>query len=351
VQTFHPAELEFPYPNHYSHNQPFQKTSYEGFVADDGQVDKLGCFAFADGDVYEGHFLDGEMHGFGAYSWGHDKSSYFGKWDNNQQSGCGVKFFANGSVEFGEWKEDQYLGQYTGVCGAQESYGAMNNAIDVAQRARMFKYKPDSEVTLQKNGFTMHQDPIVYQSGTEWQMPGWRGEMYPAPSAEELEKNHPRLYAQMQRHNEIWERAWRYYNLDLQDALAFGIEKRAKDAAAAEQDALTASLAPEAQEDYDEYGEYDEEVTTETKKKKKSSSGGKKKTVGPASLTLSLRGAGLAVERAFASASRAALRRPEIAAFAERRAQKRAERETRKNEGQRNSGPFASLSLSLPFGR
>ena len=198
-----------------------------------GQVDKLGCFVFADGDRYDGHFRRGAMHGYGVYYWANDRATYFGKWDDNAQSGCGVKFYGNGGVEFGEWKDDQYLGQYTGVCGQQESYAAMNNAVDVAQRARMFKYKPDSEVTLQRRPFTMHQDPVVYQSGTEWTMPGWRGEQYPAPSAEELEREHPRLYAQMQRHNEIWERAWRYYNLDLKDAQAFGVEKKARASASA----------------------------------------------------------------------------------------------------------------------
>ena len=197
-------------------------------------MDKLGCFVFADGDRYEGHFKWGMMHGYGVYYWANDRATYFGNWDNNSQSGCGVKFFNSGAVEYGEWKDDQYLGSFTGVCGREESWGAMNNALDVAQRARMFKYKPDSEVTLMRRGFTLHQDPVVYQEGTEWQMPGWRGETFEAPTAEELESQHPRLYAQMQRHNEIWERAWRYYNLDLKDALEEGVKRRSREEAEAE---------------------------------------------------------------------------------------------------------------------
>ena len=311
-----------------------------------GQVDKLGCFVFADGDRYDGHFRRGAMHGYGVYYWANDRATYFGKWDDNAQSGCGVKFYGNGGVEFGEWKDDQYLGQYTGVCGQQESYAAMNNAVDVAQRARMFKYKPDSEVTLQRRPFTAHQDPVVYQSGTEWTMPGWRGEQYPAPSAEELEREHPRLYAQMQRHNEIWERAWRYYNLDLKDAQAFGVEKKARDEAEAEARALAASMAPEAADDYDEYGDVFDDETPKKKKK------GKKKKGNVASLTLSLRSAAASVEGAFERARRSvAARRPTMAAFAERRARARAEREREIRESRSNAGPFASLSLSLPFGR
>ena len=322
-----------------------------------GQVDKLGCFVFADGDRYDGHFRRGAMHGYGVYYWANDRATYFGKWDDNAQSGCGVKFYGNGGVEFGEWKDDQYLGQYTGVCGQQESYAAMNNAVDVAQRARMFKYKPDSEVTLQRRPFTMHQDPVVYQSGTEWTMPGWRGEMYPAPSARELEDNHPRLYAQMQRHNEIWERAWRYYNLDLKDAQAFGVEKQARDEAEAEARALAASMAPEAADDYDEYGDYVEEQPKKAKKggkKGKKGKGGGAQNV--ASLTLSLTSAARAVEGAFERARKAATRKPSMAAFAERRARARAEREQRVARAESatsrsRAGPFASLSLSLPFGR
>ena len=51
-----------------------------------GQVDKLGCFVFADGDRYDGHFRRGAMHGYGVYYWANDRATYFGKWDDNAQS-------------------------------------------------------------------------------------------------------------------------------------------------------------------------------------------------------------------------------------------------------------------------
>ena len=71
-----------------------------------------------------------------------------------------------------------------------------------------------------------------------------------------------------------------------------------------------------------------------------------------ASLTLSLRSAAASVEGAFERARRVAARRPTMAAFAERRARARSERERDTVSGARsNAGPFASLSLSLPFGR
>ena len=322
-----------------------------------GQVDKLGCFVFADGDRYEGHFRRGAMHGFGVYYWANDRSSYFGNWRDNSQNGCGIKFYSGGAVEYGEWKDDQYLGQYTGVCGEAESYGAMNNALDVAQRARMFKYKPESEVTMQRRAFTLHQDPVIYQEGTEWMMPGWKGEYYEAPSADDLETQHPRLYAQMQRHNEIWERAWRYYNLDLQDVLEGKAEKEAAQAAAeaaAREYALNNATegADELIEAIDDYDEYAEEEEVKPKKKKGKKGGKKGGKTGPASLTLSLRNAGAAVERAFEGMGKFALRRPEIQKrFAERRQKQQQQQQgEQQQQRERSATPFASLSLSMPFG-
>ena len=315
-------------------------------------MDKLGTFVFADGDRYEGHFKRGAMHGYGVYRWDHTGDVYFGEWRNNAQHGCGIKFSGqDDGAEYGEWKDDQYLGSYTGVCGEVESYDAMNLAINTAQSARMFKYKPESEATLQRRGFVMHQDPIFYEQGTEWTMPGWRGEMHDAPSKEDIEQQHPRLYAQMQRHNEIWERTWRYYNMDLKGAREYFVQQEAeRQRLAAEQAAeFVEGFNDDVVDDYDEYADlYDDDDDSSAKKKKskkgKKGKGGRNKT---ASLTLSLRNAGAAVERAFEGVRGAALRRPEIRALAERRA--RAAEERARARGP--APPLASLSLSLPFGR
>ena len=198
-------------------------------------------------------------------------------------------------------------------------------------------------------------------------MPGWRGELYEAPSYEDLKEQHPRLLSQMQRHNEIWERSWRYYNMDYEGEMAArearGIdpdslsnaEKRGDDEEDPEKLAAEARAAielkmrqAEEEDDYDEYASADSKPKKGGKDKKGK---GKKKGKGggsaAASLTLSLRNAGSAVERAFEAASRFASRRPEMAAFAERRRSRAEEaRETR-----RKVGPFASLSMSLPFAR
>ena len=150
-----------------------------------------------------------------------------------------------------------------------------------------------------------------------------------APTGEELREQHPRLYAQMQRHNEIWERAWRYYNLDAVDAQEFGEKKRTQEAMEEEARALAASMAPENQDDYDEYGDYD----VEEKPKKKKGKSKKGRGTGVASISLSARNAGAVVEAAFERAGKWAMRRPTIAAFAERRAMARARREAEAERG------------------
>ena len=41
-----------------------------------------GKFIWADGSVYEGDFLDNNLHGKGVYTW-IDKKAYDGEWINN----------------------------------------------------------------------------------------------------------------------------------------------------------------------------------------------------------------------------------------------------------------------------
>lgn len=51
-------------------------------------------FRYANGDVYEGSFLDGQPHGHGTLKRGHFLTSaahvYVGQWEAGQKSGYGV---------------------------------------------------------------------------------------------------------------------------------------------------------------------------------------------------------------------------------------------------------------------
>jgi hypothetical protein len=136
--------------------------------------------------------------------------------------------------------------------------------------------------------------------------------------------------------------------MDLKDAREYFAAQEVERAAAAAEQALefVETMNDDVVDDYDEYADlYDDDDKPKKKSKKgKKGSKGSNKT---ASLTLSLRNAGAAVERAFEGVRGAAMRRPEIRAFAERRQMKAAERAARRGP----ATPFASLSLSLPTGR
>mmetsp|Transcript_1515 Transcript_1515/g.3318 ORF Transcript_1515/g.3318 Transcript_1515/m.3318 type:complete len:334 (-) Transcript_1515:1693-2694(-) len=260
----------------------FQPCRYEGLVSEYGQCEKLGVFTYIDGDRYEGQYTEGMMHGHGVYTWTSDDSTYFGEWNNNSQSGCGVKLYGSGAVEVGEWKDDQYLGEYTGRCGQEEQEKAMLLAVEAAQRARMFTNKPDGEVVVLKNSIrpdlAENQHPVVYEKGTEWQMPGYKGEQYDVP--EDLEQKQPKLYRQMMRFGELWERAWRYYNVDIPEGQDDAKLREVKFLSDEPQQLRTVD------EEYDEYDDEDEDEDDEDEEPASRS-----RRSGPASLSLSTRNA------------------------------------------------------------
>ena len=247
-----------------------------------GQCEKLGVFQYVDGDRYEGQYSEGMMHGYGVYTWGLDDSTYYGHWQNNSQNGCGVKLYGSGAVEVGEWKDDQYLGEYTGRCGEDEQNRAMMHAMEVATRARLFTGKPDGEVVVLENisnpDTAESHHPVVYDRGTEWQMPGYKGEQF-EPQAD-LEQTQPKVFAQMQRFNQLWERAWRYYNIDVPEG--------ENDQKLQELKFLTEAPATlrTVDEDYDEYEDEDDEDEDEDEQPSSRS-----RRAGPAAMSLSFRNA------------------------------------------------------------
>ncbi|CEF99756.1 MORN motif [Ostreococcus tauri] len=225
-------------------------------------------------------YTDGVMHGYGVYTWSSDDSMYFGEWKNNSQNGCGVKLYGSGAVEVGEWKDDQYLGEYTGRCGEDEQDTAMFNAMKAANRARMFTNKPDGEVTILKNiarpEESVNNHPVVYEGGTEWMMPGYKGEQY-EPPADFAEKN-PVLYSQMKTFNKYWERAWRYYNIDVPEDRSDAKSRELKFLTDEPQELRVVD------EDYDEYDDADEEEDEE-----EDQPAARSRRAGPAAMSISLR--------------------------------------------------------------
>ena len=55
----------------------------------DGQMDGYGVFTWSDGRKYEGEYVDDKKHGQGTYVWA-DGRSYTGGWKDGKQDGQGL---------------------------------------------------------------------------------------------------------------------------------------------------------------------------------------------------------------------------------------------------------------------
>ena len=81
-----------------------------------------GKLKMANGDTYEGHFIEGKPHGQGKYKKNKDSKkkydrnelhefSYTGEWKNGKPDGQGKQFENGGSVYDGDFKEGTKDGQ------------------------------------------------------------------------------------------------------------------------------------------------------------------------------------------------------------------------------------------------
>ena len=66
----------------------------------------FGISNFQNGDVYEGTWNDGLMHGFGGYLY-FNGNKYFGEFKNHQRSGSGIFVNKNAEIYVGEYKNDK----------------------------------------------------------------------------------------------------------------------------------------------------------------------------------------------------------------------------------------------------
>mmetsp|Transcript_3372 Transcript_3372/g.12195 ORF Transcript_3372/g.12195 Transcript_3372/m.12195 type:complete len:484 (-) Transcript_3372:115-1566(-) len=169
---------------------------YEGLMKD-GQCHVRGVFMYSDGDKYAGEYRDNNMHGLGEYQWDNG-TTYWGQWKDNQMHGCGVKGAPNNRglvFEHGEWINDEKLAD-SAVCTYTESIATAAEARIMAERAKLFMFKPDGEVNgsapnmydvdgrlmrTPEEWRQMTQDPLFYPEGTEYLMPGAAGNWYEKP--------------------------------------------------------------------------------------------------------------------------------------------------------------------------
>ena len=60
-------------------------------------------YVYHDGAIYEGNWLNGQMHGKGRFSYP-DSSVYFGYFKMGLKDGLGKLEFASGNSEIGKWE-------------------------------------------------------------------------------------------------------------------------------------------------------------------------------------------------------------------------------------------------------
>jgi hypothetical protein len=80
----------------------------EGCVSGDC-LNGYGKFVYADGNVYEGKFTNGERAGYGLYIWSNDATSFGGEWEASQRNGKGIYYDLKGRKITGYWKEDNFV--------------------------------------------------------------------------------------------------------------------------------------------------------------------------------------------------------------------------------------------------
>ena len=73
-------------------------------------VNGRGKFKYPSGAVYQGEFVDGEIHGVGKLVYS-DGREYVGEWVHRYQEGKGKMTMADGRVFKGYWKQGEFYGE------------------------------------------------------------------------------------------------------------------------------------------------------------------------------------------------------------------------------------------------
>ncbi|GMH35111.1 hypothetical protein BSKO_02979 [Bryopsis sp. KO-2023] len=192
------------------------------------------------GDMFEGELYAGFAHGLGMYSSPKSGEVYRGEYYAGKRQGCGVlmnygpfhKLLDKGenpgaawdktkdkifeSAKYGTWKKDYFVSgpEETGrFCHINEIKGTLEELESVLTQVRMFRYKPEGEVSTftaqDASGKPVEplQDPLLYPHGTKYLAPGPAGQCFPVPEDE-------RLKGQLVAHAKNHKRIWDMYNLE-----------------------------------------------------------------------------------------------------------------------------------------
>lgn len=98
---------EYPDPHTYVYKKPIGNDFYTGGLNAQGKMDGLGKMEFANGNIYEGSFKNGNIHGVGKKSFMSNtvKDTYSGTFVENKISGMGIRLKSDRNVST-TWSND-----------------------------------------------------------------------------------------------------------------------------------------------------------------------------------------------------------------------------------------------------
>ena len=88
--------------------------TFQGIYVNNRMVDGSGVYYFANGDRYDGVFVDGRKHGPGRYTDVRNGTVYDGEWVLGRREGYGVYTASDGYAYEGEW-----------IAGMKEGWGML----------------------------------------------------------------------------------------------------------------------------------------------------------------------------------------------------------------------------------
>merc|ERR1712193_534958 len=177
----------------------------------------LGKLINRDGFVYTGEFMAGLKHGCGELK---DLSSYLRRLQLGMEPEK-AWLISTEEVEstkrVGTWLNDYFSElpdkDYIGIaCTPTEIAGVLEEAEEVANKARLFRYKPDGMAQIfyqDAKGIPVKtlQDPLHYPFGTTFLAPGPVAQLIPIPDDDALKD-------EMRRAQNMWRFVYDSYNFD-----------------------------------------------------------------------------------------------------------------------------------------
>eukprot|EP00913_Durusdinium_trenchii_P009282 g8721.t1 len=125
-----------------------------------------GRFVHANGDVYEGQWLDDKAHGSGKFLHS-DGSSYIGDWSEDMKSGQGLETWADGSTFKGEYRDGKKHGHGVFTSSDNSSYSGqfVNDSMHGEERCVAVRAEQGEALTKSGEGVCSYQGTYTFSDG------------------------------------------------------------------------------------------------------------------------------------------------------------------------------------------